>query len=212
MEVHARHNEVIGRRTAEALKKNLFEALYFNTKEEAAEFIMNNVKEGDKVGFGGSMTVKAMGIQDKVKNKGAEVLDHGMPGLAPEEKMKVMRGELTSDLFLCSSNAVTLDGELVNIDGVGNRVAAMSFGPKKVIVTVGINKISSNLHAAYERLKTITCPKNSIRLNMPNPCVKTGVCMDCKSEKRICRLYSVMKRKPMLTDITVVIIGESLGY
>ncbi len=211
-EIHNWHNETIGAKVVEVLKNNGFSAIYFQSAEEASTFIMNNIKKGDKVGFGGSMTIKNLGIQEKVKSLGGIVLDHGDPTLSQEEKMETMRGELLSDVFLCSSNAVTLEGELVNIDGIGNRVAAMSFGPKKVIVTVGINKICKNEAAAFERLEQIVAPKNCVRLNMANPCTKTGVCMDCKADTRACRIYSVIKRKPMRTDITVVVIGEDFGF
>ena len=212
IKIHNLHNEIIGLRLVEALKKNAFSAVYFKTGAEASKFIMDNVHKGDKVGFGGSMTVTKLGIQEKVVELGGVVLDHGDPTLSPDEKMETMRGELLSDVFICSSNAVTLAGELVNVDGAGNRVAAMSFGPKKVIVVVGVNKICKNEASAFERLEQVAAPKNNMRLNMPNPCTKTGVCMDCKSDTRICRIYSVIKRKPMRTDITVVVIGEDLGF
>ncbi len=211
-EIHNWHNETIGLKVVEALNKNGFSAVYFQSGDETSEFIMKNVVKGDKVGFGGSITIKKLGIQEKVKSMGGIVLDHNDPNLSPEEKMATMRGELLSDVFLCSSNAVTLDGELVNIGGVGNRVGAMSFGPKKVIVVVGINKICKNEAAAFQRLEQIAAPKNCKRLNMPNPCTITGVCSDCKSETRACRIYSVIKRKPMRTDITVVVIGEDFGF
>jgi hypothetical protein len=211
-EIHNWHNETIGLKAVEVLKKNGFSAFYLKDRKAASEFIMSNIKSGDKVGFGGSMTVKELGIQEKVKSIGGIVLDHGDHTLSPEEKMETMRGELLSDVFLCSSNAVTLEGELVNIDGVGNRVAAMSFGPKKVIVVVGVNKICKNEASAFERLEQVAAPKNCVRLNMPNPCTKTGVCMDCKAETRACRIYSVIKRKPMRTDISVVVIGEDFGF
>ena len=211
-EIHNWHNETIGLKTVEVLKKNGFSALYCKRGAEASEFIMNNVHKGDKVGFGGSMTIKKLGIQEKVKSMGGIVLDHGDPTLSADERMETMRGELLCDVFLCSSNAVTLEGELVNIDGSGNRVAAMSFGPKKVIVVVGINKICKNEASAFERIRQIAAPMNSKRLNMPNPCTKTGTCSDCKSDTRICRIYSVIKRMPMRADITVVVIGENFGY
>jgi hypothetical protein len=211
-EIHSWHNETIGAKVVEAFKKNMFSAVYFKTGEEASEFIMSNVQPGDKVGFGGSVTIKNLEIQEKVKSIGAVVLDHGDTSLSPEEKMETMRGELLSDIFLCSSNAVTLEGELVNVDGVGNRVAAMTFGPKKVIVVVGINKICKDEAAAFQRIEQIAAPKNCKRLSMPNPCTKTGVCNDCKLETRACRVYSIIKRKPMRTDITVVVIGEELGF
>jgi len=211
-EIDNLHNEIIGLKVVENLKKNAFSALYFKTGVEAAEFIMGNINKGDKVGFGGSMTVVKLGIQEKVAAMGAVVLDHGDVTLSAEEKMETMRGELLSDVFICSSNAVTSGGELVNIDGGGNRVAAMSFGPKKVIVVVGVNKICKNEASAFERIEQVAAPMNNMRLNMPNPCVKTGVCMDCKADTRICRIYSVIKRRPMRTNIIVVVIGENFGF
>lgn len=210
--IHNLHNETIGSKVVESLKKNAFSAIYFKTGSEASEFIMSNIHKGDKVGFGGSMTVVKLGIQEKVASLGGFVLDHGDTTLSPDEKMETMRGELLSDVFICSSNAVTLKGELVNIDGVGNRVAAMSFGPKKVIVVVGVNKICKDEASAFERIEQVAAPMNNMRLETPNPCTKTGVCMDCKADTRICRIYSVIKRKPAKTDIIVVVIGEEFGY
>lgn len=212
MDINAWHNETLGNKVVESLKKNAFDALYFEKGEEALEYISAHISKDTKVAFGGSMTIKALKVKEKAEEKGAIILDHGDAKLSGDEKLKVMREELTSDLFLCSSNAVTLDGELINIDGAGNRVAAITFGPKKVILVVGINKICKDENEGFNRLKLIACPKNNMRLNKPNPCTKTGVCMDCKSDSRICRVYSVIKRKPMCSDITVIIVGESLGY
>ncbi|KLU64393.1 MULTISPECIES: lactate utilization protein [Desulfosporosinus] len=212
MEINEWHNETIGRKAVEALKKNEFDAVYFATAEEAAAFIMNHVKPEMTVGFGGSMTIKNMGIQDKVNAVGGKVLDHGAPGIAPEEKIAISRQEMLSDLYLCSSNAITLDGMLVNVDGLGNRVAAMSFGPKKVIIAAGVNKLCQNEAAAFARLEGIAAPMNNKRLDTPNPCTKSGVCVNCQSPTRICRVYSVMRKKPMAADITVLIIGDSCGY
>ncbi|MGC7872202.1 lactate utilization protein [Desulfosporosinus sp. SYSU MS00001] len=212
MEINEWHNETIGHKAVEALKKNEFDAVYFATAEEAAAFIMNHVKPEMTVGFGGSMTIKNMGIQDKVNAVGGKVLDHGAPGIAPEEKIAISRQEMLSDLYLCSSNAITLDGMLVNVDGLGNRVAAMSFGPKKVIIAAGVNKLCKNEAAAFARLEGIAAPMNNKRLETPNPCTKNGVCVNCQAPTRICRVYSVMRKKPMAADITVLIIGDSCGY
>ena len=211
-EIYNLHNETIGLKVVENLKKHDFSAMYFKTGEEASKFIMGNINKGDKVGFGGSMTVVKLGIQEKVASLGGIVLDHGDPTLSADDKMETMRGELLSDVFICSSNAVTMDGELVNIDGVGNRIAAMTFGPKKVIIVVGVNKICKDEASAFERLKQVASPMNNMRLKTPNPCTKTGICMDCKSASRICRVYSVIKRRPARTDMTVVIIGDTFGY
>lgn len=212
MEIKNWHNNVIGERVVNALKENLFDAVYFETSKQASAFILEHVKQGDKVGFGGSATITGMGIQGKVLDKKAIVLDHNDSALSGEEKLAIKRQQLTCDLFLCSSNAITLDGELVNVDGVGNRVGAMTFGPQKVIIAAGINKICLDEAEAFIRIETKAAPMNVKRLNLPNPCIKTGICVDCQASTRGCRIYSVIKKKPMQTDITVVIIGEELGY
>lgn len=206
------HQETVGQRVVEALRKNQFDAQYFATLDEVSEFIMQHVSPDMKVGFGGSMTIKGMGIQEKVQAVGGKVLDHGTPGLTRPEAVAIAREELLSDLYLCSSNAVTLDGRLVNIDGMGNRVSALSFGPKKVIVVISVNKICKDEAAAFERLEGIASPMNNKRLDIPNPCTKTGICMNCQGPTRICRVYSVIRVKPAATDMTVIITGESAGY
>lgn len=212
MKVQNWHKEAIGRKVVETLIKNEFDAVYVSTADEAATFIMNHVKPEIKVGFGGSMTIKNMGIQDKVKAAGGTVLDHGEPDLTREERVAIAREELLSDLYLCSSNAITLDGALVNIDGMGNRVSALSFGPKKVIIVVSTDKICKDEKAAFERLEGIAAPMNNKRLDTPNPCTKAGVCVNCQTKSRICRVYSVIKKKPAASDISVIIMGESAGY
>ncbi|HEY8805594.1 MAG TPA: lactate utilization protein [Clostridium sp.] len=150
--------------------------MYLSTEEEASNFIMKHVKSGTTVGFGGSVTINNMGIQDKVKASGGKVIDHGSVGITREDMIATAREELLSDLFLCSSNAITLDGMLVNIDNTGNRVGAMSFGPKKVIIVVSVDKVCTDEAAAFDRLQTIAAPMNNKRLERPNPCTKTGIC------------------------------------
>lgn len=213
MTVHQWHRDTVGQKAVQALIKNQFDAVYFATKGEAEEHILKFINPGAKVGFGGSMTLtEDLGLVEKVKAKGAITLVHGDPQLSAAEKLEVMRQQQICDVFLASTNAVTLDGCLVNIDGVGNRVAAITFGPKKVVIVVGVNKICQDVEAALQRLQSIAAPKNNKRLKYENPCTITGSCANCQSPTRICRIYSVIKRKPMLTDITVVIIGEELGY
>ncbi|GAB6182046.1 lactate utilization protein [Desulfotomaculum defluvii] len=213
MTVHQWHRDTIGQKAVQALIKNQFDAVYFPSKEEAGEYILKFISPGAQVGFGGSMTLtEGMGLVEKTKAKGAELLVHGDPQLSAEEKLEVMRQQQICDVFLTSTNAVTLDGCLVNIDGNGNRVAAMTFGPKKVVVVAGVNKICKDIEAAFGRLQSIAAPKNNKRLNLENPCTITGSCANCQNASRICRIYSVLKKKPSLTDITVVIIGEELGY
>lgn len=210
--VESWHNETLGTKACEALKKNFFDARYVATAAEALELLASFAKPGMKVGLGGSMTVKGMGAHDKLKELGAELLDHNAPGLTPEQKLDILRGQLLSDLFVCSSNALTLEGELLNVDRNGNRLAALAFGPKKVVVIVGVNKIVRDLDEALARVELYASPMNNKRLNMPNPCVKSGECLDCQGPDRICRIYQILRRKPGMTDFTVIVVGEPLGY
>lgn len=210
--IHQWHNDILAQKVVKALEKNQFHAIYVETKEEAENFIMYHVKSGNNVAFGGSQTIKALNLKTKIRDLGGTIIDHGEKGLTKEEKLTVMRKELISELFLCSSNAVTLDGKLVNVDGAGNRVAAMIFGPKKVIIVVGINKIVENVDDGFKRIRNIVAPQNCKRLGMNNPCTKEGICVQCNSQSRICRAYSVIEKKPMQSDISVVIVGEELGY
>lgn len=212
MSVKEWHDEVLGQRLVEALKKNGFDAVYCPSCNEAVDYVLQHVQKGSRVGFGGSTTLETLQLAQKVEAKGGIVLNHNRPGLTQEEKLKIQREEIISDLFLCSVNAITLDGWLVNVDGVGNRVAALTFGPRKVIALVGKNKICSDVNAAMNRIKTLAAPMNCKRLNLDNPCIKTGTCMNCASNSRICRVYSVMVRRPMSSDITVVLVGEDLGF
>ncbi len=210
--VDAWRDETVGNAAVKALKKNGFDAVYVADIQEAAEKVLSYVAKDQTVGFGGSMTVKALRIAEKAKDLGAVILDHNAPGLEAEEKMRILRGQLTCDLFVSGSNAVTLDGEIVNIDGTGNRVAALSFGPLKTVVVVGTNKIVRNLEEAWQRIESYAAPMNNKRLSTANPCVKSGKCEDCSSETRICRSYQVLRRRPSRTDFTVVVVGSYLGF
>ncbi|MFZ5943147.1 MAG: lactate utilization protein [Bacillota bacterium] len=212
MDIEKWHNDTLGAKVVESLKKNNFDAVYFSDKDTAAQYVLNSILPGMEVGIGGSVTLNQLGLPDKAQEKGAIVLNHNLPHLTPEEKFDLRRKQLLCDVFLCSANGITLDGYLVNIDATGNRTGAMTFGPKKVFVIAGVNKISSNVHAAFQRIQTHAGPKNNKRLNIPNPCTVSGVCTDCQGKTRICNIFSIIKRKPSATDITVVIIGEELGF
>lgn len=204
--------ETLGKAACAALQKNGFDARWVATGAEALSVVASFVTPGMKVGFGGSETLKDIGAHGRVRELGGEVLDHWAPGLSEGRRLEIRRAQLTCDLFLSSTNALTLDGELVNVDGAGNRVAALTFGPKKTVVVAGANKIVRNLDEARTRLETVACPMNNRRLERPNPCVKAGVCRDCAGESRICRIYHVLKRRPSLSDFTVIVVGEQLGY
>ena len=206
------HNEITGKKVVKALMNNGFSATYCRTAEEAAAAILDQVPEGASVGIGGSWTVGELGLLDELDARGHRILNHGRAGLSKEEKNEIRRQQLTCDVFLSGTNAVTMEGELVNMDGTGNRVAAMIFGPGKVIVVAGVNKIVKDLSAAMVRIKTIAAPINNRRLGLPNPCVQTGECMDCQGPTRICNVTTILHKKPLLSDIHVFIVGEDLGF
>jgi L-lactate utilization protein LutB len=208
------HNRTMGTMAVEALQKNGFEAVYFDRRQEAVEHMLGFVKSGMTIGFGGSMTLVELGLTEHIKAKGAQPALELTPADYEDfnELGRKLKKTVQTEIYFTSSNAVTLDGALVNIDGGGNRVTAMMYGPEKVIVAAGINKICRDEAAAWERIRMVAAPRNARRLNMPTPCSQTGICMNCKHPARICRLYTVMRCKPFFTDVIVVIIGETLGF
>jgi hypothetical protein len=205
-------NEQRCQKTVEKLKAHDFDAIYVKTKGEAAQEILKYVTPDTKIGVGGSVTLRELGVLDTLKSKGNTVYDHWTPGLTREESLEIRKAQMTSDLFLSSSNAVTLHGELVNMDGFGNRVNAMTFGPGKVILVVGYNKIAGDVEEALKRVRNVATPPNSKRLNMDVPCAKLGFWVECNSPHRACRIVVIHERKPMATDMLVILVGEELGY
>jgi len=206
------HQEQRCQKAVEALGQNGFTSIYCGNANEAHDYIIRHSIDAASVGFGGSRTLVDLGVQQVLEKQGKEILDHGMPGLGPAQKMEIMRRQLTCDLFLTSSNAVTLSGWLINIDGNGNRVAALTFGPRRVIVVAGRNKlVDGDLAAAIYRVKNMAAPPNAKRLNCNTPCAKTGFCANCNSPERICRITHIMDRKPRPADIHVLIVNEDMG-
>jgi L-lactate utilization protein LutB len=200
------------RKVVESLAKRGFKAQFCVNGEEAAAYILEQAKEAQNVGFGGSLSVADLDLTIALTEQGKEIINHGFPNLTPEQKVIAMRRQLTCDLFLTGTNAVTLDGVLVNIDGNGNRVASMMFGPKKVIVVVGRNKIvDGSAEDAIARIKEWASPPNAMRLSKQTPCAVTGICSDCDSPQRICRITTILDRKPTLTDIHVLVVNEDMG-
>lgn len=210
MDVKSKFYEERALKAVEALKKNGFDAFYVPTAQDAVKKVLEIVPENATVGFGGSVTTREMNLPQIMRERGHKVFDHYVGN--NEEKAAALKGQLTCDVFMASSNALTLDGELVNIDGNGNRVAAMIFGPGHVVLIVGANKITDNLQQAMDRAKYIASPLNAIRLNRKTPCAATGQCMDCSSEERICSVTTIIEKKPKSTPFTVIIVGEELGY
>jgi hypothetical protein len=211
-EMNAWHGQTLGNKTVEALHRNRFDAVFFETRDETAEAVMKMISPGMEVAFGGSQTAKQLNLQQLIIAKGATILDHNVAGLSDEQKLEVMRRQQLCDVFICSSNAISIQGELFNIDGNGNRVAAMAFGPRRVIVIAGVNKLVADEEAAWQRIRTIAAPINFKRLNRPNPCTKQGVCMNCNLPTRGCNIYVVTRRKPPMMDFSVYIVNDSLGF
>jgi len=196
---------------AKALESNGFKVYVVPDRVTAKELILSLIPEGSVVGIGGSVTIREVGIIEELERRGFKVVHHWVK-VSPEESLELRRKALTSDVYLCSSNAVTLDGKLINIDALGNRVAAMVFGPKRVIVVVGRNKLVRNVEEGVSRAKNIAAVANALRLNYKTPCTTLGYCVDCKSPERSCNITVVIERKPTATDVHVVLVNEDLGF
>lgn len=199
-------------RTAEALRKNNFYALCAENVEEAIEIIENLLDDDSTVAVGGSMTLFEAGVLELLRSGRYEFFDRYAPGLSREQIGEIHRKAFSCDNYICSTNAVTENGELYNIDGSGNRVAAMIYGPKSVIVVAGYNKIVRDLEQARQRVKDIAAPANAVRLECKTPCAVTGKCADCKSDGRICADTVIMGRQIVKERIKVILVGEELGY
>ena len=195
-----------------ALKANGFDAIYADNSKEALEKALRMIPKETKVGISGTVTIREIGLVDALEKQGNTIYTDWNHGLEVEEKLRIRRAGMNSDVYLTSSNAITLNGQLVNIDGTGNRVAAMIFGPKKVIIIAGANKIVDNLDDALARIKNIACPLNGRRLGLNVTCALTGKCTDCESPQRMCKVSVVIDKKPNLSDIHILLVGEPLGY
>ena len=196
-------------------EKRGFTAEFCETAEEAKERALSFVSEGMKVSWGGSVTLDQLGIRDALREKDAageiEVID----GYAPETKEEQFAEKtraLTSDVFFMSSNAVAMDGILANTDGNGNRVAALCFGPKKVVVIVGMNKVCADLDSALKRISLEATPANAIRLGIKSPCSVNGNCVDCHIQDHTICSMTVVTRMCTTDRIHVIVVNESLGF
>lgn len=191
------------------LNNRHFEAYYCSTKEEALEKALSLIPKGSSVGWGGTVTCQQIGLLDAVRAGEYRAIDRDACK-TPEERENSMRQSLLADVFLTSANGMSLDGQMVNIDGHGNRVAAIVYGPKQVIVVVGMNKVEDTLDAAINRARTVAAPLNQQRFGHPNPCGATGSCADCKSETCICNQI-LITRHCRGQRIKFVLVGEDLG-
>lgn len=193
----------------ENLKKNGFEAKYFETADEAVLDILNSIDKDETVGIGGSVTVQETGIYEKLTERGNEVYWHWK---TPEDRKNIMKKAAFADVYLTGTNALTEDGRIINIDGTGNRIAGFLYGHNKTFVIAGKNKISRNYEEAMIRIKNVSCHKNAERLERDLPCRHLGKCMNCSSKDRMCNATLILDRQPAGVPISVYIINQDLGY
>jgi hypothetical protein len=206
-------NELIATQIIQHLEKRRMQGSYAPSAAQAADEIVAMIPQGATVYRCGSMTATGLGLWQKIAEiPEVRVIDPYVPGLSPEEAFEMRRKGLTADFMIASSNAITLDGKLVNLDATGNRVAAMCFGPKKVLLVVGMNKVAPDLDSAMARVKHYSAPVNAIRMNLQTPCKEKGLCVDCKSPQRICNMWSVIEGHMIKDRIHVKLVGENLGY
>ena len=207
------HKEYYKKR-GEILVKNLrsrhFDAYYCASKEEALEKALELIPQGASVGWGGVMSAAQIGLLDAVRQGDYHAIDRERC-TTQEEKLQAAKDSMFADVFLTSANGLSLDGEMVNIDGQGNRVAAIVYGPKEVLVIAGMNKVSDTLEDAITRARTVAAPLNQQRFMLNNPCTVTGTCADCKSETCICNQILITRHCRPVGRIKFILVGEDLG-
>ena len=207
--------EIRNERLAKTLIHNLhrrhIEAFYCPTAAEAVQKVSQLIDDGSSVTWGGTMTVRDLGIPGYLRNRGTlEVLDRDL-ATTPEQKQDVYLKAFTADVYLTSANAISEDGVIVNIDGNGNRVAAITWGPKKVIFVIGLYKVAQNVEAALARARSTAAPTNAARFDVKTPCKTDGVCHNCNSPQSICNYVHFLRNSPQGRHV-VVLVGENLGY
>jgi L-lactate utilization protein LutB len=227
--LRARFNRSKGEVAVTNLRKNHFEAYYAQSREEAADILYDLVPHGATIGCGDSHTLFALQIEDRlISEKDCTFIPHlaalnrlaqsnetqGNQAVGTKEQMReLLMRYLVSDVFMLGANAISMDGQIVNVDACGNRVAGSMYGPDRIIVIAGINKLTPDLQSAHRRVGFIAAPMNNLKYNETDmPCVKTGDCRDCRSEQRLCNITTVIHKKPTDADFHVIIVGEELGY
>lgn len=206
------------------LEKNKMQPIFAENSAEAIKIIEDMLFDGCVITAGGSMSLHESGVWQLINDKKYNFLDRSRKGITPDEQQECFKAAIGADFFFCSANAITENGELLNVDGFANRISSIAFGPKKVIMVVGVNKIVPDLKSAFLRVKKIAAPKNCVRLNIDNPCAKLGHCVSllnnpdpdfahgCNKDTRICCDYLVSALQRQKDRITVILVNESLGY
>ncbi len=210
-EVIEKRNALLAKTVISNLEKRHFEAYYCATTAEALQKALELIPEGSSVGWGGSVTIREMGLTKAIHEKNYTVIDRDL-AKSPEETFELQRKCLTADYFITSTNAMSEDGILVNIDGNGNRLAAICFGPKNVIVICGINKITQNLDTAISRARFTAAPINAGRFDIKTPCKTSGKCHNCTSPDCICSEVLITRTSRPANRVKVIIVGEDCGF
>ena len=193
------------------MKKRQIEGYYCPDKQSALKKALELIPKGASIGWGGSITLSETGLMDAIQNGDYKIIDRDK-ATNLEDQRKIYGEICMSDIFLMSTNAITLDGELINIDGRGNRVAFLCYGPQNVIILAGMNKVVTDIDSGFKRVRNIASPPNTIRLNKKTPCAITGKCENCYSPDCICGQFVVTRRSGIPNRIKVILIGEELGY
>lgn len=205
-------NEKKIEKTINNLKKNNINGYYVKDNDELINLIKDIAKEGEVVSVGGSMSLFESKVIELLRSGRYEFLDRYKENLTQEDIKEIYRKSFFADTYFASANAITEDGKIFNVDGNGNRVAAILYGPDKVVLIVGVNKIVKNIEQAVARNRAISGPANAKRLNLSTPCIKTGQCMECNIEDRICCEYTVIKRQRNPKRMHVIFINDTLGF
>ena len=206
-----KRNERLTQTIIKNLQRRHMEGFYCPTAAEAIKKVSELIPDGSSVTWGGTMTVRDLGIPDELRKRGTlEVLDRDLVE-SPEEKLAMYLRAFSTDVYLTSANAISEDGVIVNIDGNGNRVAAITWGPKKVIFVIGLNKVAQTAEAALSRVRSTASPINAARFDIKTPCQIDGVCHNCNSPESICNYVHFLRNSPKGRHV-VVLVGEDLGY
>ena len=204
-------NERLAKTLIKNLQRRHIEGFYCATGADAVKKVSELIEDGNSVTWGGTMTVRDLGIPDFLRSRGTlEVLDRDLVE-TPEEKQDIYLKAFSADVYLTSANAISEDGVIVNIDGNGNRVAAITWGPKKVIFVIGLNKVAQSVEAALSRARGTASPVNAARFDIKTPCQVDGVCHNCNSTDSICNYVHFLRNSPKGRHV-VVLVGENLGY
>ncbi|MDR3165464.1 MAG: lactate utilization protein [Synergistaceae bacterium] len=206
-------NEALGRKICDALLANGYKvAEYAHDVSGAVEIAAGMIPDGASVGIPGTVTVRQTGLIERLEGKGCLIFHHWDPDLTGDARSDRLAEENAADWFVTSSNAITYDGKIVNIDGTGNRIAGMAWGRNSILYIIGINKAARDVESAIQRCRDTAAVPNNARIGIAPPCVKVGRCVDCGVPERSCRAVLILERAPFGRDARVIIVGQALGY